>query len=309
MDATAALAHLTQQIVNALTIGSMYTLVGIGFTLFFGILGLINFAHGEVYMMGAFVGLVIFRLAGPVLPLTAVVVLMLLGAMLCCGVAGVVVERFAFKPLRRKPALIVLITSLAVSIVIREGIKEFFPDGANPQRFLTPFGLKVLNVGSVIINYEALILMGLTGLLIVALYLFVSRSWIGRTMRAIAADQEAATMMGVDVDRTIRFAFFLGSALGACAGVMNGLNYGTVKFDMGWTAAIKGFTAAVIGGLGNIYGAMAGGYVLAFLEVFVVDLVPQGGRYKEVITFTILILTLVFRPYGLLGSAAGRRAG
>lgn len=305
----ATLAHLAQQVVNALTIGSMYTLVGIGFTLFFGILGLINFAHGEVYMLGAFVALVIFWVLGPMMPMPAVVVAMLLGAMLFCGVVGITIERWAFKPLRRKPGLIVLITSLAVSIVIREGVKEFFPEGPNPQRFLTPFGLRVLHVGPVIINYESLILMGLTSALIVALYLFVSRSWIGRTMRAIAADQEAAMMMGVDVDRTIRFAFFLGSALGACAGVMNGLNYGSIKFDMGWTASIKGFTAAVIGGLGNIYGAMVGGYVLAFLEVFVVDLVPKGGQYKDVITFSILILTLVFRPYGLLGSAAGRRAG
>lgn len=128
-------------------------------------------------------------------------------------------------------------------------------------------------------------------------------------MRATAEDREAAMMMGVDVDRTIRIAFFVGSAVGACAGVMNGLNYGSVKFDMGWTAAIKGFTSAVLGGLGNIYGAMVGGFVLAFLEVFVVDLVPQGGEYKDVITFAILILTLVFRPTGIAGPLTGRRAG
>ena len=300
---------VAQQIVNALTIGSMYTLVGIGFTLFFGVMGLINFAHGEVYMLGAFTGLVIFWATGPSLPTAAVVVLMFVGAMAVCGGLGVAIERVAFRPLRRMPVLIVLITSLAVSIIVREGLKEFFPNGSNPQRYLSPFGLSVLRIGPVIVTYEALILMGLTAGLIVALYLLVSRTWLGRSMRATAEDREAAMMMGVDVDRTVRQAFFVGSALGACAGVMNGLNYGSVKFDMGWTASIKGFTSAVIGGLGNIYGAMVGGFVLGFLEVFVVDLVPKGGQYKDVITFVVLILALVFRPSGLLGPAAGRRAG
>ncbi len=300
---------LAQQIVNAVTIGTMYTLVGIGFTLFFGVLGLINFAHGEVYMLGAFTGLVIFWATGGWLPVAGVIVLMFLGAMLLCGGVGVLIERLAFKPLRRMPVLIVLITSLAVSIIVREGLKEFFPDGANPHRYLAPFGLRVLHLGAVVVTYEALILIVLTGALITGLYLLVSRTWLGRSMRATSEDREAAMMMGVDVDRTIRLAFFIGSALGACAGVMNGLNYGSVKFDMGWTASIKGFTAAVLGGLGNIYGAMAGGFVLAFLEVFVVDLIPKGGQYKDVITFAVLILTLVFRPAGLLGSAGGRRAG
>jgi branched-chain amino acid transport system permease protein len=300
---------VAQQIVNALTIGSMYTLVGVGFTLFFGVMGLINFAHGEVYMLGAFTGLVIFWATGGTLPTAVVVVLMFIGAMAFCGGLGVAIERVAFRPLRRMPVLIVLITSLAVSIIVREGLKEFFPNGANPQRYLTPFGLTVLRIGPVIVTYEALILMGLTAGLIATLYLLVSRTWLGRSMRATAEDREAAMMMGVDVDRTVRQAFFIGSALGACAGVMNGLNYGSVKFDMGWTASIKGFTSAVIGGLGNIYGAMVGGFVLGFLEVFVVDLVPKGGQYKDVITFVILILTLVFRPSGLLGPAAGRRAG
>jgi branched-chain amino acid transport system permease protein len=298
-----------QQIVNALTIGSMYTLVGIGFTLFFGVLGLINFAHGEVYMLGAFTGLVIFWATGSTLPVALVMLLMFVGAMAFCGGLGVLIEWLAFKPLRRMPVLIALITSLAVSIIVREGLKEFFPNGANPQRYLAPFGLEVLRLGPVIVAYESLILMVLTGVLIATLYLLVSRTWLGRSMRATAEDREAAMMMGVDVDRTICLAFFIGSALGACAGVMNGLNYGSIKFDMGWTASIKGFTSAVLGGLGNIYGAMVGGFVLGFLEVFVVDLVPKGGQYKDVITFAILILTLVFRPSGLLGPAAGRRAG
>jgi len=300
---------LPQQIANALTIGTMYTLVGIGFTLFFGVLGLINFAHGEIYMLGAFAGLAIFWALGDGVPAPVLVIVMFVVAMLICGGAGVVMERLAFKPLRRLPAIITLITSLAMSFVIREGVKELFPDGSNAHRYYAPFGLKALHVGPVTVSYEALILVGITAVLIVALRLFVSSSWMGRAMRATAQDREAALMMGVDVNRTIQAAFFVGSALGACAGVMNGLNYGSVKFDMGWTAAIKGFTSAVIGGLGNVYGAMVGGFVLAFLEVFAVDLVPQGGEYKDVITFAILILALVFRPTGIAGAFGRRRAG
>ena len=295
---------LGQQLINALTIGSMYTLVGVGFTLFFGVLGLINFAHGDVYMLGAFAGLVISQKIVPAgIGGVQYIIFVLIFAMLICACLGAIIEQFAYKPIRGKPKLIMLITSLAVSILIREGVKEFFPAGANPHPFFSPYESRQLLIGTLKIGYNQLLLISISLILIVCLYLVVSKTWAGRSMRAIAEDQEAATMMGVDVNKVIRNAFLLGSALGAAAGVMNGLNYYSIRFDMGWTMAIKGFTAAVIGGLGNAYGAIVGGYILGVLEVAVVMLVPKGSQYKDVVVFALLILVLVLRPSGILKKA------
>ncbi len=297
-----------QQFFNAVTIGSMYTLVGIGFTLFFGVLGLINFAHGEIFMFGAFTALVVSWVA-PYLGINnseLVCLLMLLISMGVCALFGAGIERMAYKPLRDKPKLILLITSLAVSIAIREGVKEFFPQGASPHKFFSPYEYYNLKLGSIVIGYTSLLLIATSILLIILMYLLVTKTWLGRAMRAAAEDSDAARMMGIEVDTVIRSAFYLGSALGAAAGVMNGFNYLTIRFDMGWTMAIKGFTSAVMGGLGNVYGAMLGGYFLAFLEVAIVALIPQGSQYKDVIAFLILIMVLVFRPSGILKKTSGK---
>jgi branched-chain amino acid transport system permease protein len=294
-----------QQLVNAATIGGMYTLVAVGFTLFFGVLGLINFAHGEVFMLGAFAALVAARfLLGAGLSSGWLLVLaMFVFASLFCGAIGVLTERFAYKPVRRSPMLVMLITSLGVSFLLREGVKEFFPDGANPLSFPSPYVAETMHVGGVVINYTQIALIAASLVLVGVLYLLVERTWFGKSMRATAEDRDAARMMGVEIDRTIRNAFFLGSALGGIAGVMNGLYYLSIRFDMGWVMAIKGFTAAVLGGLGNVYGAAAGGYVLGLLEVLIVALVPQGSQYKDVLVFLVLILVLVFRPTGIFGRA------
>jgi len=291
-----------QQIVNALTIGSMYTLVGVGFTLFFGVLGLINFAHGEIFMLGAFVALVVSRIALSLGLENGVlaIVLMLVFSMGITAAFGAAIERFAYKPIRGQPKLIMLITSLAVAITIREGVKEFFPEGANPQAFFSPFEYSKFQIGTIVIGYTQLILIGISIILILLLYFLVAKTWMGRAMRATSEDGDAARMMGVPVDAVIRNAFLIGSALGAAAGVMNGLNYLSIRFDMGWSIAIKGFTAAVIGGLGNAYGAMVGGYILGGLEVLVVALIPKGSQYKDVFVFAVLIFVLVFRPSGIL---------
>jgi branched-chain amino acid transport system permease protein len=294
-----------QQLVNAATIGGMYTLVAVGFTLFFGVLGLINFAHGEVFMLGAFAALVAARLlldaglsSGGLL-----VLVMFVFASLFCGIIGVLTERLAYKPVRRSPMLVMLITSLGVSFLMRESVKEFFPDGANPLSFPSPYVSETVHIGAVVINYTQIALIAASLVLVGALYLLVERTWFGKSMRATAEDRDAARMMGVNIDRIIRNAFLLGSALGGIAGVMNGLYYLSIRFDMGWVMAIKGFTAAVLGGLGNIYGAAAGGYALALLEVLIVALVPQGSQYKDVFVFLVLILVLVFRPTGIFGRA------
>lgn len=293
-----------QQLINALTIGGMYTLVAVGFTIFFGVLRLINFAHGEVFMFGGFAALAVSTICLSVgidnAPL--IIVLMFIVAMLLSAVLGAVLERVAFKPLRGMPPLLLLVTSLALGIVIREGVKEFYPQGANPQAFFSPYALNTFHIGGVTLSWTQIGLVAFSLILVYGVYLMVTRTWMGRAMRATSEDKDAALMMGVDVDSVIRNAFLIGSALGAAAAVMNGLFYQNIRFDMGWVMGIKGFTAAVIGGLGNVYGAIVGGYVLALFEVLVVALVPNGSQYKDVFVFAILIAILVFRPSGLLGT-------
>ncbi|MCZ6886021.1 MAG: branched-chain amino acid ABC transporter permease [Alphaproteobacteria bacterium] len=299
-----------QQLVNALTIGGMYTLVAVGFTLFFGVLRLINFAHGEVFMLGGFAGLVVGWGAQAVGVTNGLIVIfmMLVVAMGVCAVIGALMERFAYRPVRGMPVLIMLVTSLAVGIVVREAVKEFFPEGANPHAFFSPFEYQSITIGTVVLDYTQMGLIVSSLVIVYGVHLLVAKTWAGRAMRAISEDLDAARMMGVEVDSVIRNTFFLGSALGGVAGVMNGLYYLSIRFDMGWVMGIKGFTAAIVGGLGNVYGAMIGGYVVAFVEVLVVALIPEGSRYKDVFVFLLLILVLVFRPSGIL-KAPAQKAG
>lgn len=290
-----------QQLVNAITIGGMYTLVAIGFTLYFGVLRLINFAHGEVFMFGSFTGLAVSNVlvALGVSNGAILIIAMFVSAVALSSLLGAAMERFGFKPLRGMPPLLLLVTSLAMGIVIRETVKEFYPEGANPQLYISPYGNLSFTIGGLPLYYMQVLLIATSLILVYCVHLFVTRTWAGRAMRAIAEDQEAARMMGVEVDTVIRNAFLLGSALGAAAGVMDGLYYQSVRFDMGWVMGLKGFVAAIIGGLGNVYGAMAGGYLLALFEVLVVQLVPKGSQYKDVFVFLVLIMILVFRPSGL----------
>ena len=300
------MAYWVQQLINAATIGGMYTLVAVGFTLFFGVLGLINFAHGEVFMLGAFAALFAARfLESAGVPAGwLLVAAMFVVASVLCGAVGVLTERLAFRPVRASPMLVMLITSLGVSFLMRESVKEFVPDGANPLSFPSPYMARVVQLDGVVINYTQIALIVVSLVLVAALYFLVERTWFGRSMRATAEDRDAARMMGVDIDGVIRNAFFVGSAFGGIAGVMNGLYYLSIRFDMGWVMAIKGFTAAVLGGLGNVYGAAVGGYVLALLEVLIVALIPEGSQYKDVFVFLILILVLVFRPSGIFGRSS-----
>ncbi len=292
---------LGQQIVNGLVLGSMYALIAVGFTLYFGVLNLINLAHGALYMLGAFAALTIYRLCQAAqLPAAWSVVLMAGGAILISGLVGMVVERIAVQPLRRAPPLVFLITSVAVGIVLEELVMHFYPDGANPQVFPDPFAMRNVRVGGMVIGYIQFFLIGTAIFSIGALHWIIRHTDLGRAIRAVTADAGGAQMMGIDVNRTISRTFFIGSALAAVGGVMEGMNFGSVMFTMGFVAGIKGFTAAVIGGLGNVYGALAGGVVLGMVEVLVSGYIPGGGAYKNVVTFALLILCLVFRPQGLL---------
>ncbi|MDP4127815.1 MAG: branched-chain amino acid ABC transporter permease [Bacillota bacterium] len=296
---------LTQQFINALSLGAMYALVAVGFTLFFGVIDIANFAHGEIFMLGAFIALTTLQFFAGSSLLSAHFLLILLIVMvvtvLISGLVGGLIERVIIRPVRGAPDLIMLLLTLGVSIIIREGVMLFYPNGANPQAFPSIFPKTDITILGAVVKYEQLFGIGLTIVLVILLHLFVTRTKYGRYMVAVSQDKEAAMMVGININQVIVLTFVIGSALGALAGVMNGMYYNIVKFNMGFLIGIKGFSAAVVGGLGNIYGAIVGGFLLGFLEMFAAAFIPGGSRYQDVIGFVIVILFLVFKPSGIFG--------
>jgi branched-chain amino acid transport system permease protein len=310
--------ELLQQIVNGIAWGSLYALIALGYTMVYGVLRLINFAHGDVYMIGAFVGYgVLSVLGGPFSPniaLAPLIVLMFLAAMLASGLLGVVIERFAYRPLRDAPRIAPLISALGVSFFLQNSAlllfgsqfrsyDSFVLGSANPQA-LEPGPLvdAVFVVHGVNVQLVQLLVFGVTVGLSVALTLLVARTRIGKAMRATSFDREAAAMMGIDTDRVIATTFFIGSVLAGAAGVMFGLLFSQVFHLMGFLAGLKGFTAAVVGGIGSIPGAMLGGLLVGLAESFAGGYL--GGRWADLTVFGILIFVLLVRPSGLLGTRA-----
>ena len=302
-----AIELIIQQFLNALGLGIMYALIAVGFTLFFGVIEVVNFAHGEVFMLGAFVALLsgglitsIGLTMGSLLFFLAILILVLLAG----GIFGVLLEKFIVRPMRSAPDIMTLLITLGVSIVMREAVMLFVPNGRNPQPFPKLFEMESIKIGGVLIKPETILCIILSAVLISGLYYIIEKTTFGRYIRATAQDREAAMMMGINVKKIFIITLALGSALGAVAGMMNGLSYGIIKFNMGFAAGIKGFAAAVVGGLGNVYGAIAGGMLLGFLEIFVVSTIPDGSSYQDLISFVIVILCLVFRPAGIFGERA-----
>ena len=316
---------LIQQTLNALTIGAMYALIALGYTMVYGIIELINFAHGEIFMVGSFVTLWLLTTIGvqgtindPV-RLVFMLVFMFTFVMIIMGSIGVLIERFAYRPLRRAPRLAPLITAIGVSFILQNLIQATYsnadfniPQVIDPQAQVsfTPPNFNVVGVAvtssQVNASFVHVFIIVLALALIVALQLFVHRTRLGRAMRSTAIDREAAQLMGVDINTTIALTFFIGSALAGAAGVAWSLNYGHTKFDIGFQAGLKSFTAAVLGGIGNTTGAALGGFLIAFVEVFSSQL--GYARWSEAIVFSILILVLVFRPTGILGQQLAERA-
>ena len=298
---------IVQQFLNALGLGIMYALIAVGFTLFFGVIEVVNFAHGEVFMLGAFVALLSGGLISSIgltmgsLPFFLAILLLVL---LAGGIFGVLLEKFIVRPMRSAPDIMTLLITLGVSIVMREAVMLFVPNGRNPQPFPKLFEMESIKIGGVLIKPETILCIILSAVLISGLYYIIEKTTFGRYIRATAQDREAAMMMGINVKKIFIITLALGSALGAVAGMMNGLSYGIIKFNMGFAAGIKGFAAAVVGGLGNVYGAIAGGMLLGFLEIFVVSTIPDGSSYQDLISFVIVILCLVFRPAGIFGERA-----
>jgi branched-chain amino acid transport system permease protein len=307
-----------QLTVNGLTLGSLYALIALGYSLVYGILKLLNFAHGDVYMVGAFIGYgVLTAFDGPLSPniaLVPLIVLMFLVAMLGSGALGVVIERFAYRPLRDAPRLAPLISALGVSFFLQNSAllllgaefrsyESFVLGSDQPELFIPgPLIDALFVVNGVNVQLIQAIVLALTVALMVALTLLVARSKLGKAMRATAYDREAAAMMGIDVDRVIASTFFIGSVLAGAAGVMFGLLFSQVFHLMGFLAGLKGFTAAVVGGIGSIPGAMLGGLLVGLTEAYAAGYL--GGRWSDLTVFAILIFVLLVRPSGLLGARA-----
>jgi branched-chain amino acid transport system permease protein len=306
-----------QLTVNGITLGSLYALIALGYTMVYGILKLLNFAHGDVYMVGAFIGFgVLSALGGPLSPniaLLPLILLMFLVAMLGAGFLGVAIERFAYRPLRDAPRLAPLISALGVSFFLQNSVlllfgaqfrtyNSFVLGSANPEFFEAgPLIDPVFKIRGINVQLIQLVVLIVTIGLCLALTLLVARTRVGKAMRATAFDREGAAMMGIDTDRVIASTFFIGSVLAGAAGVMFGLLFSQVFHFMGFLAGLKGFTAAVVGGIGSIPGAMLGGLLVGLAEAYASGYF--GGRWAELVVFGILIFVLLVRPTGLLGTA------
>ena len=283
---------LIQQLVNGLAVGSIYALIALGYTMVYGTIKLINFAHGDVYMMGAFIGYF------AVMVLKMNVFLALLVAMVACAILGVVIERVAYKPLRKSTRVAALITAIGVSYLLENVMSYFF--GAESRPFPSDFGTDTFTLfGDVSVNGKQILIFGITVLLMALLQFIVRYTKMGKAMRAVAVDEQAAQLMGIDVDGVISFTFALGSALAGIAGVLVGVYYNTISTTMGITVGLKAFVAAVLGGIGSIPGAMVGGYLIGLLETMVSFF--GYSPYRDGVVYFLLFIILIVLPAGLFG--------
>ena len=293
-----------QELVNGITQGSLYALIALGYSMVYGVLKLLNFAHGDLYMVGAFIGYFVIQWFGGPTALSIPVPLLLLFMFLLAGggvgALGVAIERFAYRPLRDAPRIAPLITALGVSFFLENAMLLLF--GASYREYNTSAFISFstgIHIGVLNIDIVRIMVIVLSVLLMIGLTLLVNRTKLGKQMRAVAADREAAEMLGIDVDYVIAATFFIGSALAGIAGVMDGLAFNTIYTLMGFVAGLKAFTAAVVGGIGSIPGAMLGGLLIGIAESMVTGYI--SSTYTNLIVFGILIVMMLVRPSGLLG--------
>jgi len=293
-----------QELVNGLTAGALYALVALGFSMVYGVLKLLNFAHGDLYMVGAFVGYFVIQwFGGPTglkIPVPALLVIMFVLAAALAGFLGVAIERFAYRPLRDAPRIAPLITAIGISFFLENAALLLF--GAQFRVYNTPDFISFssgFRVGSVRIDAVQIMVLLLGLVLMVGLRLLVVRTKLGKQMRAVASDREAAEMLGINVNFTIAATFFLGSALAGVAGVMAGLLFNQVTNTIGFVAGLKAFTAAVVGGIGSLPGALLGGLLIGIAESFITGYV--SSTYTNLLVFGLLIAVMLIRPTGLLG--------
>jgi branched-chain amino acid transport system permease protein len=286
--------ELLQQLINGLALGAIYALIALGYTMVYGVLRFINFAHSDVFMVGSFAGYFLAR-ALPAGPFTGILVL--LGAMAICAVLGVVIEKLAYRPLRGRSTLTVLITAIGVSLFLQNLGQRVF--GASPRSFPALFPLHQFHIGGVVISSAQIMVFVVTLVLLFSLQYIVLHTRTGTAMRALSFNPTAASLVGVNNDRIISFTFALGSALAAAGGILYASNYPSIDPLMGTLPGLKAFVAAVLGGIGNIAGAAIGGLVIGLVETTVVGL--GGSTYRDAVAFAVLILILLLRPNGLLG--------
>jgi len=298
------MAYFIQQLINGVTLGSIYGLIAIGYTMVYGIIGMINFAHGEIYMIGAFIAIVTFLALGSLgitfMPL--ILVLVLVVSMGFTAVYGWTLERVAYRPLRGAPRLAPLISAIGMSIFLQNYVQILQGARVKPMQPVLTGGLALMQSGDFVVtlSYLQIGIIVLTVVLMTAFSLLISRTQLGRAQRACEQDRAMAALVGVNVNQTIAQTFIMGAALAAVAGVMVTLYWGVIDFFIGFLAGLKAFTAAVLGGIGSLPGAMLGGLLIGLIEAFWSGYFSV--EYKDVASFAILVLVLIFMPYGLLGT-------
>lgn len=323
MDLDLLIGIFPQVLLDGIILGFMYALIALGYTMVYGVLEFINFAHSEIFIVGAFVGveiLLALKSAGLLesLPWVLVLLLILAAGMVVSGTLAVVVERVAYRPLRNAPRLIPLISAIGVSFFLQDAIRLFESLWNNAFNLVYPT-MDALNhrfeiTETIDIPMKSLVVIVAALLMLWALHTIVRRTKIGKAIRAVAEDQAAASLMGINVNRMISITFLIGGAMGGAAGVLFGIQYGLINPYTGFIPGLKAFTAAVLGGIGNIPGAMLGGLVLGLLEAFAASYLSLltggafGAEYKDIFAFSILILILIFRPKGLLGEVVRERS-
>lgn len=300
---------LGQYLMNGLMLGMMYALVAVGFTLYFGVLDVINFSHGDVLTVGAFTGLATYLgLSGlGVSSLPVLVTTVLLSAMICMALLGAVIAKFLVLPLKNAPALNTLLLTLMLGIVLHEAIRLFYPQGANPQRFPSLLPTDAYSFGQFTLRLENIILL-LAGIVIIAgIHLLINKTKLGLAIRAVAQDEETAKIMGINFTLVVLVTFAIGAGLAAVAGIMHGIYYSEINFSMGLLLGVIGFSSAIVGGLGNFYGAIIGGFLFAALQTIGALALPFASAYKDVFAFGVVILIMAWRPTGLISEKVSER--
>jgi branched-chain amino acid transport system permease protein len=300
---------VAQYVMNGLMLGMMYTLVAVGFTLFFGVLDVIKFSHGDVLMLGAFAALAAYgglRALGVGLSSLELAVMVAV-ATAAMALVGMAIARYLVLPLRAAPALNTLLITLMAGTVLREGVRLFYPQGANPKPFPALLPKSKIDLGGFNLRLDNVIMLAVGALAIVGLQFLLNRTKLGLAIRAVAQDEETARTMGIDFTAIVLITFAIGSALAAFAGVINGLYYNEINFGMGLYLGAIGFSAAIIGGLGSIYGAILGGFLFAALQTAGAVLLPVASAYKDVFAFAVVIVIMAWRPTGLIQEKISER--
>jgi branched-chain amino acid transport system permease protein len=303
------IALFGQYVMNGLMLGIIYALVAVGFTLFFGVLEVIHFSHGDVLAVGAFVGLAtyyglgVIGIGSPWLQ----VAIMLVVAMLFMASLGSLIARYLVLPLKSAPPLNTLLVTLMLGTVLRESVRMFYPQGSNPKHFPALLPDTAYTFGNFTLRVDSMLMLAAGVLLIVAVHMVINRTKLGLAIRAVSQDEETAKTMGINFTFIVLITFAIGSGLAAFAGVMNGLYYNEINFGMGLLLGAIGFSSAIVGGLGNVYGAIIGGFLFATLQTVGAVALPFASAYKDVFAFGVIILIMAWRPTGLISEKISER--